>query len=238
MCLLCGCGLSQLTEAEMLARWAERDDREEEAELKKKEAAEEAVQQKEKQRKAVNAARVKANRQKKKGGPAPPIAEVLRPAEAPTPVPPPTPIYWRPRTPTESPLQSYVQLQDRWKPIRAKALEDLLALAESPLFPLWFSPDVPLAGPAPPTAEVLSPAVSKLGDEFDRELALAMEVSQVDVSTPAEVASEDRAKVLSDFYFAADTRAYAVSSSDEDEEMLPCGQTKTWVEQESATWGE
>jgi hypothetical protein len=33
------------------------------------------------------------------------------------------------------------------------------------------------------------------------------------------VPSENRAKALSDFYFAADTRACAVSSSDEDEEM-------------------
>ena len=75
------------------------------------------------------------------------------------------------------PLQSYVKLQERWKPIRAKALEDLFMLAESPLFPLAPPPDVTSACPAPPTAEVLSPAVSELGDEFDRELALAMEVS-------------------------------------------------------------
>ena len=98
-CELCGkgsrCGLSQLTDAELLARW-ERDDREEEAELKRKEAeAEEAVQQKVMQKKAANAARVKAHRQKKKGGPAPPVAEVLPPAEAPPAVMlPPPPMYF------------------------------------------------------------------------------------------------------------------------------------------------
>ena len=53
-----------------------------------------------------------------------------------------------------------------------------------------------------------------MDDAYEAELGVAMEVSE-----SAEVASENRAKALSDFYFAADTRACAVSSSDEDEEM-------------------
>jgi hypothetical protein len=154
-CDMCGrgsrCALSQVTDAELLASW-ERDDREEEAELKRKEAEAEEEVQKEVQRKSVAAARSKAYRQRKKGGPAPPVAEVLPPAEAPPAVMlPPPPMNWRPRTPSESPLQSHIMLQ-KSRTIGRQSLEDLLAFAESPLFPSppCPPPDVASAGPAPP----------------------------------------------------------------------------------------
>ena len=99
------------------------------------------------------------------------------------------------------PLQSWVQLQERWKPIRIKALEDLFTLAESPLFPPAY--DIVYSLPAPLS---LHDALQKCSISIEHHVR-----GSVSPAVP-----KSRAKVLADFYFDADTHARAVSGYDWD----------------------
>ena len=130
-------------------------------------------------------------------------AEFRARAEVPAEVLPPAKTFFKP-------LQSWVQLQERWKPIRIKALEDLFRLAESPLFPPAY--DIVYSLPAPPS---LHDALQKCSPAIEHHVR-----GSVSPAVPAV----SRANVLADFYFDADTHARAVSGydwdSDAESEML------------------